>query len=356
MPESDTGTERTELPTPRRLEQAREEGQVAYSHELSTAVELLAGFALLFALGPWLWQSCVAALRWALGPGLRSELTCETVVPLALHGHGSLLLVTAIFAAAMMAVAAAIGLLQVGFFPTLKPLLPKFEKINPITGLKRLFGLRGLVRFALNLIKLAVLIAIAWALIGARLPHEALIMPELAQRVADDSWAMWTLAMALSAALLVIGVFDLLYQRWQHIRDHMMTKQELKEELKQMEGNPEVKGRLRQMARQFAQRRMMQEVPKATVVITNPTHVAVALRYEQATMAAPIVVAKGYDAVAQRIKAIAAEHGIPMVENVALARALAREIELGQPITAKWFRPVAEILAAVYRLRKQRTA
>ena len=352
MAENENGAEKTELPTPKRLEQARTEGQVAYSHEASTAVELLCGFFLLLVLGPYLWVACASSMRWALGPGLLGDLTSETTIRAIILGHQPVLLITGIFVAAMFLVAAVIGFVQVGFHPTFKPLEPKLSKVNPMTGLGRLFGFRGLMRFALNVVKLALLFALAWMIIAWRLPQEVPVMSSLASRIADDAMAMWKLGTLLAAALLIVGVADLMYQRWQHTRDQMMTKQELKEEFKQMEGNQEVKGKMRQMARQMAQRRMMQEVPKADVIITNPTHVAVALKYDQKEMASPVVLAKGYDEVAQKIKAIAAEHGIPMVENVTLARALAREVQVGQPIKAKWFKPVAEILAAVYRLRK----
>jgi flagellar biosynthetic protein FlhB len=269
-----------------------------------------------------------------------------------LEGHSELLLFTGIFGVAMTLITAALGLVQVGFHPTLKPLLPKFTKINPLTGFGRLFGIRGLMRFVFSVAKLALLIAIAWLMIDLRLPHEIPINAELGARLADDAYAGWQLGMILAAAMVIVGVADLLYQRWQHTRDQMMTKQELKDEFKQSDGNPEVKGRIRQLQRQMAQRRMMQEVPKADVVITNPTHVAVALKYDKDAMAAPVVLAKGYDEVAQKIKAIAAEHNIPMVENIELARALAREVQVGQAIKPRWFKPVAEILAAVYKLRK----
>jgi len=352
MAENENGAEKTEMPTPRRLEQAREDGQVAYSQETSTSLALLAGFSLLLVLAPWIWRSSADALRWALGPGLTSDIQSATFVQVVAQGHMSLLMITGIFAVAMMLVAGVIGFAQVGFHPTLKPLLPKLSKINPMTGLSRLFGLRGLIRFALSVLKLTLLIAIAWVVISARMPLEIPITGSLASRLADDAGAMWRLGMVLAASLLIVGVADLIYQRWQHNHDNMMTKQELKDEFKQMEGNPEVKGRMRQIARQMAQRRMMQEVPKADVIITNPTHVAVALKYDREHMASPVVLAKGYDEVAQRIKAIAAEHNIPMVENIELARALAKEVEIGHPIKAKWFKPVAEILAAVYRLRK----
>ena len=352
MAENENGAEKTELPTPRRLEQARDEGQVAYSHEASTAISLLCGFGMLLVLAPWLWTSCSNSLRWALGPGLLGDLTAETTIKAIVQGHLPLLIITVVFAGSMMLVAGLTGFAQVGYHPTFAPLAPKFTKINPLTGLKRLFGLRGLIRFAMNVAKLAVLIVLAYMIIAWRLPEEVPIKTSLAARITEDAMGMWKLGMLLAAALLVIGAADILYQRWQHNQDQMMTKQELKEEFKQMEGNQEVKGRMRQMARQMAQRRMMQEVPKADVIITNPTHVAVALKYDQKEMASPVVLAKGYDEVAQKIRAIAAEHGIPMVENIELARALAREVQIGQPIKAKWFKPVAEILAAVYRLRK----
>ncbi|MBN8524106.1 MAG: flagellar biosynthesis protein FlhB [Planctomycetes bacterium] len=352
MAENENGAEKTELPTPKRLEQAREEGQVAYSHEASTAVGLLVGFSLLFLLAPYFWDGCASAMRWCLGVGLIGDRTPETMVRDMIQGHMTLIIALGVFLVAMFLVTVGMGAAQVGFHPTLKTLEPKLTKINPLTGLKRLFGVRGLMRFVLNVAKLALLFAIAWLVIAARLPNEVPITIEIGARLADDAHAMWKLGMILAASLMVIGLADLIYQQWQHTRDLMMTKQELKEEFKQMDGNPEVKGRIRQLQRQMAQRRMMQEVPKADVVITNPTHVAVALKYDKDNMAAPVVLAKGYDDVAQKIKAIAAEHDIPMVENVPLARALAREVQIGQPIKAKWFKPVAEILAAVYRLRK----
>jgi flagellar biosynthetic protein FlhB len=352
MAENENGAEKSELPSPKRLEKAREEGQVAYSHDASTAVQLLAGFSLMLVLAPWLWASCTSALRWSLGPGLLGDLTAETTIRAMIQGHLPLVMITAIFVGVMMLVAAGIGFAQVGFHVTLSPLAPKLNKVNPLTGFGRLFGMRGLMRFVLNVAKLTLLLVLAWMIIAWRLPTEVPISTALEARLAGDAMGMWKLGMLLSAALFIIGVADLIYQRWQHTRDQMMTKQEVKEEFKQMEGNQEIKGKMRQIARQMAQRRMMQEVPKADVIITNPTHVAVALKYDQKEMASPVVLAKGYDEVAQKIKAIAAEHGIPMVENIQLARALAREVQIGQPIKAKWFKPVAEILAAVYRLRR----
>ena len=239
--------------------------------------------------------------------------------------------------------------------PVWSPAGLKFElkKLSPLSGFNRLFGPDALIQFAKSFIKLIVVAAIGYSVLR---PYWV----ELQQLPAVDVVALLPLSLEIlkKLSVLVIGLLlaiaaiDWVIQMQRFMKRQRMTREEVKEEFKQMEGNQEVKGKMRQMARTMAQRRMMQEVPKADVIITNPTHVAVALKYDQKEMASPVVLAKGYDEVAQKIKAIAAEHGIPMVENVQLARALAREVQIGQPIKAKWFKPVAEILAAVYRLRR----
>jgi flagellar biosynthetic protein FlhB len=234
---------------------------------------------------------------------------------------------------------------------TLKPLVPKASRISPASGFQRLFGLRGLMRFVFSLLKLSIVVTVAWFLISDVIFAHLTLSRDLAQRFVGESWILWILAMILAGCLMAIGIFDMLYQRFQHHKDLMMTKQEIKEEFKQSEGDPLVKAKVRQIQRQMAQQRMMQEVPGADVVITNPTHVAVALKYDAKTMAAPVVVAKGYDAVAQRIKKLAAEHGVVMVENVPLARSLAKKVEIGHPIPTDFFQAVAEVLSTVYRLK-----
>ena len=174
---------------------------------------------------------------------------------------------------------------------------------------------------------------------------------DLRERFGEKVWILFYLALLLATVLGVIAVFDYVYQRWQHAKDQRMTKQEVKEEHKQAEGDPLLKGKIRQIQRQMAQQRMMEEVPKADVVITNPTHVAVALRYDATEMLAPIVVAKGYDAVAQRIKRVAAENDVIQVENVPLARALAKSVDIGHPIPTDMFQAVAQVLSHVYKLK-----
>jgi flagellar biosynthetic protein FlhB len=346
------GGEKTELPTPRRLEKAREEGQVAFSTEINVAVLLILGLCLLALMAPWFWSAAASCIKHACTDGLRWDGTLDTVVGLVLADAAPLLWWALPFLATMLIAGVALSLLQVGWQPTLKPLMPKPDKLNPITGFGRLFGLRALMRFVFNLLKLSVVIAVAWWAVGNLLPHEIRPVPDVGRRLAQDLWLLFGLAMKLCGVLLLIGFADMLYQRWQHRRDLMMTKQELREEFKQSEGDPLMKGRIRQVQRQIAQRRMMQEVPKADVVITNPTHVAVALKYDRGQMAAPVVVAKGYDAMAQRIKALAREHGVTLVENVTLARALAKEVEIGRPVPVKWYQAVAEVLAMVYKLKQ----
>jgi flagellar biosynthetic protein FlhB len=246
----------------------------------------------------------------------------------------------------------ALSVAQVGLHLTLKPLVPKLNRISPLTGFQRLFGMRGLMRFVVNLLKLTFIILIAWHLVAAEIPRLVTMKHDLTQRMAVECWVIFVLVVKIAAVLFLIAAADFIYQRYQHTQDLMMTKQEVKEEMKQSEGDPLIKSKIRQIQRQLAQRRMMQEVPKADVVITNPTHVAVALKYDKGSMAAPIVVARGYDEVAQRIKAIAAEHGIVQVENIALARALAKELDVGDAVPVKWYQAVAEILSMVYKLKK----
>jgi flagellar biosynthetic protein FlhB len=331
---------------------ARLEGQVSFSAEVNIAVLLLIGFCTLAAVGPWAWTSMLAMMRLTLSDALHWELdaheTMRSLVDQGLMTGGWLVTLLGILFLSGLGLSVA----QVGLRFTGKPLVPKLNRISPLTGLQRLFGMRGLMRFVINLLKLTLVVLLAWYLLADDIPRMVMVKRDAAERIAIESWAIFVLVLKLAAVLFVIAVADFLFQRWQHTQDLMMTKQEVKEEIKQSEGDPLIKSKIRQIQRQMAQRRMMQEVPKADVVITNPTHVAVALRYDQATMAAPIVVAKGYDEVAQRIKAIAAEHNIVQVENVALARALAKELDIGDAIPVKWYQAVAEVLSMVYKLKK----
>lgn len=352
MPE-DAGGEKSELPTPRRLQQARDEGSVPFSLEVNTAGLLLVGFAALILFGPLLWRAFASSLHLCCGPALTWDLDDRNAWHLLLAAQARPLIILTGFLILILVVGVVLCLTQVGFHLTGTPLIPKPERISPLAGLRRLFSLRGLVRFATSLIKLIVITAIAYYVVTGAVASRQHYRLDISTQLVDLCWLVVVLGLKLAGVLAIIALIDLLYQRWQFTQDQMMTKQELKEEFKQSEGDPLLKGRIRQLQRQMAQKRMMQEVPKADVVITNPTHVAVALRYDQESMTSPRCVAKGYDEVAERIKRIARDNGVTLVENVELARALIRKVQVGQEIPVVFYQAVAEVLSHVYRLRKK---
>jgi flagellar biosynthetic protein FlhB len=356
MAENANGAEKTELPTPKRLEDARGEGQVAFSQDFTVGAGMVAAFALLIAFGSWFMTAMSDTMRWSVVDAIHIEIDDREALRSLIMHHLPIAMWLAALVASLVLLNIAVGLMQVGFAPTLKPLIPKFEKLSPLAGFKRILGMRGLIRTVFSMLKLALVGVIAWQAIAGHLASDTLVTTDLGKRLHDEASSLAHLGMLLAVVLLIIGILDLMFQRWQMTRDLMMTKQEIKEEYKQSEGDPLVRGKIKQIQRKLAMSRMMQEVPKADVVITNPTHVAVALKYDKASMAAPVVLAKGYDDVAQRIKAIAAQHDIPMVENVPLARALAKDVEVGKPISTKWYQAVAEVLALVYKIKERARA
>jgi len=346
------GGEKTEDPTPKKRQDARNEGQVAFSPEVNSAAILLVGFSTLALVGEDMWGSFAIAMRRSMSEHLAIEITGFESV-LRLFGQYLPLLATlGLFLGVILVSVIALGLAQVGFHLTWKPLMPKMSRISPLTGFGRLFGMRGLARVLVSALKMSLIVAVAYSAIAADIPRQMAIDDRIGYRFGVEISSLLGLAMRLVFVMATIAAIDYFYQRYQHTKDLMMTKQEVKEEYKQSEGDPLIKSKIKQIQRAMAQKRMMQEVPKADVIITNPTHVAVALKYDKDGMAAPEVVAKGYDDVAQRIKAIAAEHGIPQIENVPLARALAKEVEIGRAIPTKWYQAVAEVLALVYKLKK----
>jgi flagellar biosynthetic protein FlhB len=352
--ENANGAEKTEEPTPKRLQDARDEGQTPHSPEVNTATILLVAFCVMLGTGTWFVQATAEILRQTITDQLTRDIDSITSVQLLvlqmvpMAGPAGVVILTCFVAAAVA------GIGQVGFHLAAKALVPKFSKVNPLTGFTRLFGLRALMKFVFNVLKLAIIATIGYLVLNAEIPRLAYIDLDIEKRLAHDTALMIWLGIKLVVVLAFIAAADLFYQRYQHLRDMMMTKDEVKQEMKQSDGDPQLKGRIRQIQREMAQKRMMQEVPKADVVITNPTHVAVALKYDQLKMAAPVVVAKGYDEVAQRIKAIAKEHNITMVENVPLARALAKDVEIGKPVPTKLYQAVAEVLAMVFKLKKMK--
>ena len=347
--------ERTEAPTSRRLSEARDRGQVAKSTELSGAIEVAMGLALSLVLGGWLVGAMASVMRRTLEMETDAMPLGTADLTRTLRWAGlEAAIMASPFMLAMFVIAAIAHASQIGLMFTTKPLAPKLDKLNPISGFKRIFGLRSAVKGGMGVAKLAIAGSIAWVIIAAKLPDLA-GLPNLGAIAGARTMLgiVAEVAAWIIAVFIVLGVIDLLYQRWQHTRDLRMTKQEIKDERRNMDGDPEVKRRRMRIAFEMAMQRIRTDVPQADVVVTNPTHFSVALRYDSASMAAPIVTAKGADLMAFRIREVAAANGVPIVERPPLARALFHNVEVGRAISAEHYEAVAEVLAYVYRLERR---
>ncbi len=345
---ADEAGDRTEQPTARRREEAREEGRIARSTDLTAAVALLASLLLLKAFGPRMLDTMLGMTR-SLGDA--PDVTASGLLTwLRLNGRAAAEM-TLPFLLLLLAVTAAGTVAQSGLLLTWKRLTLHLDRLNPVTGLQRMFSGDALTHLLFGLLKVAFVAAIAYLTIAGRV--DALLAAGTAHtggmfRLGLD--LLYDLALRLGLALLALGVADYFVQRWKLERSLRMTRQEVKDELKRMEGDPLVKQRRRQLQARLALQRINAEVPRANVVVTNPTEYAVALRYDEAAMAAPRLVAKGKDYLAQRIRIVAQQHGVPIVQRPPLARALYADVEIGAEIPAAFYRAVAEVLAYVYQL------
>lgn len=349
MAEDERG-ERTEPASPRKREEARDRGQIARSPDLSAAAVLCAGLAGIAALGQKLIGEEITLMqRWLGGLDAREDVA----VILRDRFTSAALPVCFTFLAILLVVEAsaiAIGFAQAGFHFTPTVLEPQWDRLNPLNRIRQMFSLSSCVSTLLGIAKLAVITIAAYSFVSSIVNTAPQWWQMPAGGLLNMSSSMaGSLAWTIAVPMLILGVLEYGFKRWRLEKDLMMTRQEVREENRQQEGDPHLKQRIRQIQRQRAQRRMLKDVPKATVVITNPTHVAVALRYESGGNSAPIVVAKGEHLIAQRIKAIAASHGIPLVEEPPLARALNRVTQHGQEIPVEFYRAVAAILATLYR-------
>ncbi|MDI3537978.1 MAG: flagellar biosynthesis protein FlhB [Bacillota bacterium] len=343
------GEEKTEPATPHRRQEARRKGQVFHSLELNAAAVLLASSMAVFFLLP-LWQAQLIAFtkETFLTPGADWEVADAYRLLLRFLLQFAYLALPVLLAG--LAAALLVSYLQVGFVFSSEPVAFRLERLNPVAGLGRIFSRRSLATLVRNLVKLVV---VAWVA-ASSIRSEYALIPRLPLVGLEGFLAFlgklsWRLAWQCGLAVLVLAVFDFLYQRWEYEQSLRMSRQEIKEELRETEGRPEVRARVRERQRQLARARMLHRVPEADVVITNPTHYAVALKYDAARMAAPEVIAKGAGLIAERIKKLAREHGVSIVENKPLAQALYRTVEVGESIPATFYRAVAEVLAYVYR-------
>jgi flagellar biosynthetic protein FlhB len=336
--------ERTERATPRKRRRVREEGRAPVSRELNMAVTFL---VLALALKIFGYQG-VERITEDVQAFLSFEETEDLLVN-AVNTFKDVLLIIGAFVVFSMVAGVMIGALQTRFLFAPKALKPDLNRINPIEGFKRLFSLRSLVELLKSVLKVAIVGIVVYQVLKNRW-DEMILLTEM--NVNDAFANFWDIASEITLksgmVLLALAVFDYFYQRWEFEKSIRMTKQEVKDELKEVEGNPEIKRRQRQMMYDILRRRMMEEVPKADVVITNPTHFAVALKYDPDTMNAPVVVAKGVDHLALKIIEIAKENDVPVLRNPSLARALYYKTEIGEEIPVEFYRIVAEVLVYVY--------
>ena len=350
--------QKTEEATPRRREEARENGQVAMSTEMIAAMMLCAGMASLMFGGGSIAKAegeLATSTLIHLGDLGRSELDAAASAELIKSAMFGVLTPLVIVFLPVIAVGVLVGYGQVGMRITPKAVAFDLSKLDVVKGLKRMFGARAMMRTAMAALKVAtigtVMIAISWAQIGDVI---RMGMTDLGPMMVGIGQVTMRSTAGALVAIIILALIDMTFQRYQHEKDLRMTKQEVKEENRITEGDPHVKARVRQIQREFATSRMMADVPKATVVVTNPTHYAVALRYERdldgSPVSAPKVVAKGVDHVAQRIKEVACENGIVCYEDVRLARGLHAQVDIGQEIPEDLYAAVAEVLAYVYRL------
>ncbi len=352
----DSDLERTEPPTPRRLEQAREKGQVPRSPELTTfAVLLAAGLSLsLFgtSLATRLEALMAAGLTLDRAAAFRPDVMGARLHDLALDA----LLAFAPLFAVVTSVALLAPMLLSGWLVSAEAFSPQFSRIDPFNGLKRMFSLYAVIELTKALLKASVVGgAVVWVMMDDIAPLVGLTAEPPRAALGHLGSILGFSFLVATGALALIVVVDVPFQMWEHRKQLRMTKEEVRQELKETEGDPMIKGRIRQLQREAARRRMMAEVPKADVVVVNPTEFAVALRYREASMRAPAVVAKGSALLAARITEIAREHGVPVVRVPALARALHAHGELGKDIPAPLYTAVAEVLAYVYQLERFET-
>lgn len=344
--------ERTEQPTERRLREARERGQVARSRELETTAVLLAASLTLLAAAPAIVGAASDLLQRALVISAE-QVRDEGIIGAALR-HDALagLMLVVALSLPIMIVAMLVPMMVGGLVFSGKALGPDFSRLNPIAGLQRVFALHGLIEVAKALAKFAGVGAVAVILLMRMTPEIVQLgTQDVVRGMSHGTWLMLVCLLVLSASLLLIAAIDVPFQIWDHGRNLRMTREEVREELRDAEGRPEVRNRIRQLAQERARRRMMQEVPRADVVVVNPTHFAVALRYAGGSMRAPRVVAKGKELVAARIREIAQANGVPIFESPPLARSLYFTTDLGDEIPAGLYSAVAKVLAWVYRVR-----
>ena len=349
------GQEKTEAPTEKKRRESREEGQVAFSKELPSAA-LLAGILLtLIATSPLILDAFREMTTQIFREMSKAdELSIGSLYDLSGEIFSTLLPAFTPFAAIIVLVGILASVLQVGVQITLKAIAPKFNKISPLTGLKRLFSTQSLADFLKSMAKLIIVGIVGYITYMDKITELNGLSVATPEAILEYNFTVVAeVSGKIVLALVAIAIFDYIYQRWHHEKQLMMTKQEVKEETKQTEGDPQLKARIRQIQREMSNARMMQEVPKADALIVNPTHFSVAILYDRDVMEAPEITAKGTDHMALRMRTVARENSVPILERPELARDLYANVEIGETIPERFYKAIAEILAFVYRLRRR---
>lgn len=345
--------EKTEEATPKRRQEARQKGQVARSTEVNSVLVLIGVFAGLKFFGSYLYQETSTFMRTWFMQVASQDITIMITYRLFLTA--TLLFIKLVLP--IMITALIVGLianfLQVGILFSAEALRINLDAINPINGFQRIFSKRAIAELLKSVVKIGVVGYVAYKFILEQMYFLPTLMHyDLHNSLSKTGELTFILAMKIALVLGIMAVFDFVYQRWEYNQSLKMSKQEIKDEYKLSEGDPKIKAKIKERQRMMAMRRMMQEVPKADVVITNPTHFAVALKYDMKTMGAPILIAKGQDLTARRIKEIALENGVTLVENKPLAQTLFKTTEIGDVIPAELYQAVAEVLAYVYKIKR----
>lgn len=354
---ADDQGEKTEEPSQHKLEETRKKGDVASSKELASVLILSGTISVLVMSSVYIFEVLSEYISWLYGlnptKAFEQELGNRILV--------NTLKVSGQCIAPVFIVSVCLGVLsqvmQIGILYAPEVLQLKFERINPANGFKRLFSMKAIVEVIKGVFKFGIVLVITYFVVSANIKSfTGFLHTEAAESLAYGKMIALKLAMSILLGLFVVAVADFAWEKYSYRKKLRMTKQELKEENKQREGSPEIKQRIRSIQREIANRRMMAEVPKADVIITNPTHLSIIIRYDKETMIAPEVVGKGADNIALRIREIAKEHDVPIVENVPLARALYKTVKVGEGVPRTLYKAVAEILAFVYRLKRKKKA
>ncbi|MCE5311919.1 MAG: flagellar biosynthesis protein FlhB [Nitrospiraceae bacterium] len=344
--------QKTEQATPQRKQKAREKGDVPKSRDLTAIVPIWVVFAFL-SFSSFMYSSLASYLSTAMSRSFKYELTQDSITDIFVSDSAQVGMIMMPLFGVMVLVILIVHLVQTRFLFTMEPLTPKFERLNPIEGVKRFFNINIIVELIKGVLKLFILGLLLYLLIKKELFNLPMLVDMDISAVTDFSFSQVKQLVLVSAlALTVFAGADFAYQMWYSNRNLRMTKQEVKDEYKEMEGDPRVKARVRSLQRDMMRKRMMQEVPQADVVITNPTHYAVALKYDSKAMGAPKVIAKGANLIAQKIKEIAKENRVPVFEDKPLARTLYL-LDIGQEIPEEMYKAVATILANVYKLKNR---